>query len=143
MWRLDRLGRSLRHLLEVVEDLRARDVGFRSLTESLDTTTASGRMILAVFGALAEFERELIRERTVAGLAAARARGAKPGRKPVLVGAKLRQAQRMREAGETPTEIARVLGVSRGTVYRHLGRPDGQVGEAAPAAGADGRGGDA
>lgn len=80
VWRLDRLGRSLRHLIDVVAELERRAVGFRSLTEGIDTTTAAGRMTFHVFGALAEFERDLIRERTMAGLEAARARGRKGGR---------------------------------------------------------------
>ena len=79
VWRLDRLGRSLRHLLDVVTDLEAREVGLRSLTEQIDTTTATGRLVFAVFGAMAEFERDLIRERTQAGLAAARGPGANRG----------------------------------------------------------------
>jgi DNA invertase Pin-like site-specific DNA recombinase len=80
VWRLDRLGRSLRHLIDVAADLAERGVGFRSLTESIDTTTPGGRLIFHMFGAPAQFERELVRERTLAGLAAARARGRNGGR---------------------------------------------------------------
>ena len=80
VWRLDRLGRSLRHLVTLVADLGARGIGFRSLTENIDTTTAGGRLIFHVMAALAEFEREIIKERSIAGVAAARARGRKPGR---------------------------------------------------------------
>ena len=81
VWRLDRLGRSLRHLIDVVADLSAHGVGFRSVTEAIDTTTSGGRLVFHVFGALAQFERELVRERTLAGLKAARARG-RDGRPP-------------------------------------------------------------
>src|SRR5205807_10200185 len=80
VWRLDRLGRSLKHLIEVVSDLEKRGIGFKSLTENIDTTTSGGKLIFHLFGALAEFERNLIRERTNAGLLAARARGRKGGR---------------------------------------------------------------
>lgn len=120
VWRLDRLGRSLRHLLETVEELAERDVGFRSLTESIDTTTSGGRLIFTIFGAIAEFERNLIRERTKIGLTAARARGRTGGRPPVMTSAKIRQAKRMRDNGIHMTEIAEVLGVGRTTLYRHL-----------------------
>jgi len=84
VWKLDRLGRSLSHLIECVQDLEARGVGFKSLTESIDTTTSGGRLIFHIFGALAEFERNLIRERTKAGLEAARALGRKGGRPYIL-----------------------------------------------------------
>ena len=121
VWRLDRLGRSLKHLVEVVTDLHARGVEFRSLQESIDTSTPSGRLTFHLFAALAEFERDLIRERTVAGLAAARARGRVGGRKPSLTPKKVQVARRMYEAGDsTVVEIAKVLGVSRATIYRHL-----------------------
>jgi len=123
VWRLDRLGRSLRHLLDVVTDLSERGVGFRSLTESIDTTTSGGRLIFHVFGALAEFEREIIRERTLAGLAAARARGRKGGRPALMTPDKVKAARRMYDQRDmTVAEIGAVLGVSRGTVYRALGR---------------------
>lgn len=120
VWRLDRLGRSLRYLIETVEGLEQRGIGFRSLRESIDTTTPGGRLIFHVFGALAEFERELIRERTMAGLAAARARGRIGGRPPAMTDAKLRQALAMREQGRSVSEISEVIGVSRATIYRHL-----------------------
>ncbi|MGI8596771.1 MAG: recombinase family protein [Thermoleophilaceae bacterium] len=122
VWRLDRLGRSLRHLVETVGALEERSVGFRSLTESIDTTTPGGRLVFHVFAALAEFERDLIRERTQAGLAAARARGRRGGRPPVMSAEKLDVARTMYESGEhTTAKIAEVLGVSRATLYRHLG----------------------
>lgn len=120
VWRLDRLGRSLRHLLDTVEQLDAREIGFRSLTEAIDTTTAGGRLIFSIFGAIAEFERNLVRERTQIGLTAARARGRTGGRPPAMTPAKIRQAKRMRDNGISMTEIAEVLGVGRTTLYRHL-----------------------
>jgi len=124
VWRLDRLGRSLRHLIDVVADLERRGVGFVSLTESLDTTTPGGRLLFHLTGALAQFERELIRERTLAGLAAARTRGRTGGRPTVWTGDKLRTAQAMRASGDYDvTSIAKVLGVSRASVYRALELP--------------------
>lgn len=121
VWRLDRLGRSLRHLIDVVADLEARGVAFRSLTESIDTSTPAGKLIFHVFGALAEFERDLIRERTMAGLAAARARGRQGGRPTVWTPEKLATARSMYAGQQYDTAtIARVLGVSRASVYRAL-----------------------
>lgn len=121
VWRLDRLGRSLKHLVTLVADLEENGVGFRSLHESIDTTTPAGKLIFHVFAALAEFERDLIRERTKSGLAAARARGRKGGRKPSLSPKKIQVARKMYADGDsTVAEIARVLGVSRATIYRHL-----------------------
>ncbi len=121
VWRLDRLGRSLRHLIATVTDLGDRDVGFRSLSEGLDATTPAGRLLFHVMGALAEFERDLIKERTVAGLAAARARGRIGGRRPVMTPDKLTVARAMYDAGDyTVQQIAATLGVGRATIYRHL-----------------------
>ena len=121
VWRLDRLGRSLRHLIDVVGDLDRRGVALRSLRESLDTSTPGGRLVFHVFGALAEFERDLIRERTAAGLQAARARGRRGGRPTVWTPEKLHTARVMYESGEHDVaSIARVLGVSRASVYRGL-----------------------
>ncbi len=120
VWRLDRLGRSLPHLIETVQQLADRGVGLRSLQESIDTTTPGGRLVFHVFAALAVFERDLVVERTQAGLAAARARGRTGGRPTVLTPAKLKQAQRMMKAGDTMTEMAEALGVSRSTLYRRL-----------------------
>ncbi len=121
VWRLDRLGRSLRHLIETIGDLEQREVGFRSLTEGLDTTTAAGRLTLHIFAALAEFERALVLERTRAGLEAARARGRLGGRPAVMSPEKLAAAHALRESGElTMEEIASLLGVSRATLYRRL-----------------------
>ena len=121
VWRLDRLGRSLRHLIDVVGDLERGGVTFRSLTESIDTSTPGGKLIFHIFGALAEFERDLIRERTVAGLAAARARGRHGGRPSVWTPEKLATARAMYGSGDHDVSaIARVLGVSRASVYRGL-----------------------
>jgi DNA invertase Pin-like site-specific DNA recombinase len=118
--RLDRLGRSLPHLLSLVENMAARGVGLRSLAEQIDTSNASGRLVLHVFGALAEFERGINHERTMAGLAAARARGRVGGRPPALVGGRLAHARELAGAGMSVTEIAETLLVGRSTVYRAL-----------------------
>ena len=118
IWRLDRLGRSLRHLLEMVGDLEQRGVALRSVTESIDTSSPAGRLIFHTFGALAEFERDLIRERTKAGLAAARARGRVGGRPTVWTAEKREQARRMLREGKSVTVVAEILGVSRASVYR-------------------------
>jgi DNA invertase Pin-like site-specific DNA recombinase len=99
VWKLDRLGQSLRHLVDTVTGLAERGVGFRSLQEAIDTTTPGGKLVFHVFAALAEFERDLIRERTAAGLAAARARGRHGGRPPALTGHKLQVAQEMYASG--------------------------------------------
>ena len=121
VWRLDRLGRGLRHLIELVEDLGSREVGFRSLTEQIDTTTPAGRLQFHIFGALAEFEREVIRERTRAGLAAARARGRLGGRPPRLTPEKVAMARAaIDEGSQSVTAVAKALGVGRTTLYRHL-----------------------
>ena len=118
IWRLDRLGRSLRHLLDVVADLEQRGVALRSLTESIDTSTPAGRLIFHTFGALSEFERDLIRERTKAGLDAARARGRVGGRPTVWTPDKREQALAMLKAGKDVSTVAKVLGVSRASIYR-------------------------
>jgi DNA invertase Pin-like site-specific DNA recombinase len=119
VWKLDRLGRSLRHLVDTVTGLAARGIGFRSLQEAIDTTTPGGKLVFHVFAALAEFERDLVRERTSAGLAAARARGRRPS---VMTTHKVRVAQQMYRSGQyTVAAIATTLGVSRASVYRHLG----------------------
>jgi DNA invertase Pin-like site-specific DNA recombinase len=121
VWRLDRLGRSLRHLVETVSGFEEAGIGFRSLNGDIDTTTSNGRLIFHIFCALAEFERDLLVDRTQAGLAAARARGKVAGRKPKLSPDQVAVAQRLHRDGEhTVSEIAKVLGVSRATIYRHL-----------------------
>ena len=134
IWKLDRLGRSLKHLVEIIEDLNKRDVGLRVLTgkgASIDTTTATGRLIFGIFAALAEYEHELISERTLAGLASARARGIKGGRRPKMTPAKVRLAQTaLKDPKTNASALCRELGITRQTLYRHLSpegelRPDG------------------
>ena len=123
VWRLDRLGRSLQHLIEVVTELQERGIGFRSLQESIDTTTSGGRLIFHVFGALAEFERDLIRERTKAGLAAARARGRRGGRPRKLSKRRVELLYRLYDEREhTVAEIASMMGISRSALYKYLDR---------------------
>jgi DNA invertase Pin-like site-specific DNA recombinase len=122
VWRLDRLGRSLRHLIDTVAGLSERGIGLRSLGENIDTTTAGGKLVFHIFGALAEFERDLIRERTQAGLAAARARGRRGGRPRVMTPEKVTMARQLYESRRYTVEaIAQSLGVSRASIYRHLG----------------------
>jgi DNA invertase Pin-like site-specific DNA recombinase len=125
VWKLDRFGRSLRELIDLVNELRARGVEFVSLRESIDTTSAGGKLVFHVFGAVAEFERDLILERTMAGLEAARARGRNGGRPSKLDARKLALASRLMRDRETPiSEVCEAVGVSRATLYRHL-KPDG------------------
>ena len=135
VWKLDRLGRDLRHLVNVVHDLTERGIGLKVLTgqgAAIDTTTASGKLVFGIFAALAEFERELISERTVAGLASARARGRKGGRPYKMTPAKIRLA--MASMGQPDTNVGALcmeLGITRQTLYRHVSptgqlRPDGQ-----------------
>jgi DNA invertase Pin-like site-specific DNA recombinase len=132
VWRLDRLARSLRHMIAIAEDLQARGVGLRSLTESIDTSTPGGRFVFAILAALGQMELEIVRERTRAGLAAAAARGRRGGRRPALDEAKVRAARAMLASGTmTAREVARQIGVSPSTLYRHV--PGGR--EAAGAAG--------
>jgi DNA invertase Pin-like site-specific DNA recombinase len=120
VWKLDRLGRSLPHLIETVNDLEARGVAFRSLTETIDTLTPGGRLIFHIFGALGQFERDLIRERTRAGLAAAVARGRKGGRKPVVTEDKLRRAKALVDQGLTVREAAARVKVGKTALYAAL-----------------------
>ena len=121
VWKLDRLARSIKQLIETIEGLAARKVGFRSLTEAIDTTTSGGRLIFHIFAALAEFERSVIRERTRAGLEAARARGRKGGRPRSLDEADLAAARAMlRDPNITVEEVAKRLNVGPATLYRHL-----------------------
>lgn len=124
VWRLDRLGRSLAHLLDVVDKLADRGIEFHSLTEGFDTSTSGGRLVFHVFAAVAEFERQLVRERTVAGLDAARRRGRTGGRPSVMTPQRLEAVQLMRHDGHSIRSIAAALDVSPSTVGRHL-RTDG------------------
>lgn len=122
VWKLDRLGRSLSHLLATVTDLQGRGVGFRSLTEGMDTTTAQGKLLFSVFGALAEFERALIRERVNAGLAAAAKRGRRGGRPPALSTEKIEAITKALEQGASQVSVCRSFGVPRSTLIDTLRR---------------------
>lgn len=127
VWRLDRLGRSLKDLIEKVEALKNRGVDFRSLRENIDTSTSSGKLQFHIFSALAEFERDLIRERTLAGLAAARARGRLGGRKRSLDKKQIQIAATLiKDKTISIKEICATLGVSRATLYRYIS-PTGEV----------------
>jgi DNA invertase Pin-like site-specific DNA recombinase len=123
IWKLDRLGRSLKHLVDLVAELNERGIGLRSLNDPIDTTTAQGRLIFNIFASLAEFEREIIRERTNAGLAAARARGRVGGRKPGLdedAQRKARIAASYYDEGMPVNQIAQDLDISKATLYKYL-----------------------
>jgi DNA invertase Pin-like site-specific DNA recombinase len=134
VWKLDRLARSLKQLIETVEDLEARGIGFRSLTEAIDTTSAGGKLVFHIFAALAEFERGIIRERTRAGLDAARARGKVGGRPRSIGEVEIRQAQALlRDPEIRVADVAKRLGVSEATLYRHL--PGGRAGVSPPSSG--------
>lgn len=133
VWKLDRLGRDLRHLVNIVHDLTGRGIGLKVLTgegAAIDTTTASGKLVFGIFAALAEYERELISERTLAGLASARARGRTGGRPYKMTPAKVRLA--MAAMGQKETKVGALckeLGVTRQTLYRHVS-PAGELREA-------------
>ena len=123
VWKLDRLARSLKDLVEIVQDLHDREIGFKSLTESIDTTSSGGRLVFHIFGALAEFEHDLIRERTIAGLSAARARGRKGGRKPSMSNADIKRASAMLlDPNITKKEVAEHFDVARTTLNASLNR---------------------
>ncbi len=122
VWKLDRLGRSMAHLIETVRMLEDRGVGFRSLTEGVDTTTSGGTLVFHLFGALAQFERDLIRERTRAGLKAAEARGRKGGRKPVVTSEKLTRARALVASGLTVREASARLKIGKTSLYEALRR---------------------
>lgn len=126
VWRLDRLGRSIRHLIDQLSNLQDRGIEFRSLQENIDTSSPGGRLVFHIFASLAEFERDLIRERTNAGLAAARARGRTGGRPPRLTPDQIITAKKLYDQQDmTVAQIGEVLGVSRSTIYRALQRdPD-------------------
>lgn len=127
VWKLDRLGRSLKELVGLINDFQAKGIGFRSLNDAIDTTTAQGRLVFNLFASLAEFERDLIRERTRAGLSAARARGRHGGRPKSMSKETLAKAQAVRTLydtrDKTAGEIGKLLGISRATVYRYLAQP--------------------
>ena len=132
VWRLDRLGRSLRHLIDLSEQLQSRGIALRSITESIDTSTPSGRFMFSILGALGQMELEIIRERTKAGLRAAAARGRRGGRPPALDDAKVRAARAMLSGGTMSAgEVAKQLGISPSTLYRHLPGGRGGIAEAA------------
>src|SRR5919199_6715662 len=121
VWRLDRLGRSLQHLIQTITDLHQKGIGFRSITEQIDTTTSGGKLIFHIFGALAEFERDLIRERTQAGLLAARARGKRGGRRPTLKPKEIAIVRKLYEDKQTPVEdLCRMFKISRMTLWRYV-----------------------
>jgi DNA invertase Pin-like site-specific DNA recombinase len=124
VWKLDRLGRSLKHLIETITNLNNRKIGFRSITENIDTTTSGGKLVFHIFGALAEFERDIIRERTNAGLQAARARGRLGGRpkaKTLDTPKKVTLAQSLYDdKNNTIDEICKTLNISRSTLYRYI-----------------------
>jgi DNA invertase Pin-like site-specific DNA recombinase len=120
VWKLDRLGRSLPHLLEIIESLREKGVAFRSLTEAMDTTTAHGELLFSLFGALAQYERALARERILAGLEAARKRGRKGGRPRAINPEKLTAIKQALEGGASKAAVCRTFGVKRSTLYGAL-----------------------
>jgi len=121
VWKLDRLGRSIRHLIDTIEDLNKRGIGFCSLRESMDSTTSGGRLVFNLFASIAEFERDLIRERTMAGIAAARARGRMGGRPKAMNDDKIHAAMELLRGGKIPvSQICTLVGVSKGTIYRHV-----------------------
>lgn len=121
VWRLDRLGRSLKDLIEIISKLEANGIALKSLNESIDTSTSSGKLIFHIFGALAEFERNLIKERTHAGLEAARARGRKGGRPPKLDAKKVELAKSLYNSKEhSVLEICELVGISKPTLYKYL-----------------------
>ncbi len=122
VWKLDRLGRSLPHLLAIVADLKARGIAFRSLTERMDTTTPQGELLFSIFGALAQYERALTRERVMAGLAAARRRGRRGGRPPALDREKIEQITAALEAGASKASVCRGFKVPRSTLIDTLAR---------------------
>jgi len=132
VWKLDRLGRSLKHLINIIDNLNKKGIGFKVLSgegANIDTTTPAGKMIFSIFGAFAEFERELIRERTIAGLKSARARGRKGGRKHKLSKAQIRLIQAsMKNRDISVSELCQELKITRATLYRYVS-PDGELRE--------------
>lgn len=122
VWKLDRLGRSLPHLVKIIEQLREKGIGFKSLTENMDTTTPQGELFFHMFGALAQYERSLARERIMAGLEAAKKRGHKGGRPRALSEEKLAAILTMLKDGASKTHICRTFSIPRSTLYDALGR---------------------
>jgi len=122
VWRLDRLARSLHQLIETVEDLEKRGIALKSITEAIDTGTPGGRLVFHIFGSIAEFERAIIRERTKAGLVAAKARGRSGGRPAKLVGERAEHARNLLGSGSSVSAVARSMGVSRAAVHRAMER---------------------
>ena len=120
VWKLDRLGRSMKHLIEIITELEAKGVGFRSITENIDTTTSGGRLVFHLFGALAQFERDLIRERTRAGLQAAEERGRRGGRRVVVTPEKLAKARQHLAAGLNVREAAARVKIGKTALYEAL-----------------------
>ena len=122
VWRLDRLGRSLKHLIETITNLQSQGIAFKSLTENIDTSTATGQLVFHIFGALAEFERNLIKERTIAGLDAARSRGRRGGRPKLKAStSKVSMAKKMyADKSNKINDICKTLNISRATLYRYV-----------------------
>ena len=126
VWRLDRLARSLKQLIQTVEDLEHRGIALKSITEAIDTGTPGGRLVFHIFGSIAEFERAIIRERTKAGVAAAKARGRAGGRPAKLIGERAEHARNLLASGSSVSSVARSMGVSRASVHRALERVGGE-----------------
>lgn len=121
VWRLDRLGRSIQHLIQVVKELQDRNISFKSLQENIDTTTSGGKLVFHIFGALAEFERDLIRERTMAGLKAARARGHCGGRPRAITEQQVKRIVELYEEGtSTVAEICKIYNISSKSFYNYI-----------------------
>lgn len=121
VWKLDRLGRSIKHLIDIVNELNEKNIGFMSLQENIDTTTSGGKLIFHIFASLAEFERDIIRERTKAGLAAARARGRNGGRPRVMDEKKIEMAKiLLKDSTNKVSDVCEILNISKATLYRYL-----------------------
>ena len=129
VWKLDRLGRSLKHLIEVVNHLHQRNISFKSLQENIDTTSSGGKLIFHIFCALAEFERDIIRERTLAGLSSARVRGKFGGRPRAMDKKKIAMARKlMSDASNSVEDVCKILGISRATLYRYVRKKEQSLG---------------
>lgn len=131
IWKLDRLGRSMPHLVEIAQDLEQREIHLRSITDQIDTSTAAGRFFFHVMAALASMERDLIVERTNAGLEAARDRGRVGGRRRKMTETKIESAQTLLAQGQSPADVAASLGISRATLYRHVPPPEANTDQSA------------